>query len=133
MDKLNTQIVNLLREQLPDVMAIYLFGSWETSHRRPSSDIDLAIQLTRPADSVELWEVAQKIAALLGTDVDLIDLLKASTVMQAQVISSGKQLYVSDRQANEQFEDQVYGAYVRFNEERKHILEDIKRRGTVYG
>jgi uncharacterized protein len=133
MDKLHTQIVDLLCKQLQGVIAIYAFGSWETAHQRPTSDIDLAVLLRRSMDSVQLWEVAQSIAKLSGKDVDLVDLLRASTIMRAQVISTGKRLYVSDRPSSEQFEDQVYSAYVRFNEERKCILEDIKQRGTVYG
>jgi len=84
-------------------------------------------------DSASLWGVAQDIAKVIGKNVDLVDLLQASTVMRMQVISTGKRLYCSNLIVCEQFEDYVYVAYARLNEERRGILEDIKQRGTVYG
>lgn len=51
--------------------------------------------------------------------------------MRSQVISTGKRLYCGDRLACERFEDYVYAAYARLNEERRGILEDIRQRGTI--
>ncbi|NOX92196.1 MAG: nucleotidyltransferase domain-containing protein [Gammaproteobacteria bacterium] len=129
----NTDIVRLVRHGLPEVISIYSFGSWGTPHVRPDSDIDLAVLLQDPVDNVHLWDVAQDIAREMGKDVDLVDLLSASTVMQMQVISTGKRMYCGEQVVCERFEDYVYVAYARLNEERRGILEDIKQRGTVHG
>jgi len=129
----SADIIRLVCKELPEVIAIYSFGSWDTPHVRPDSDIDLAVLLQNPVDRVHLWNVAQNLAREMGKDVDLIDLLQASTVMQMQVISSGKRLYCREHTGCERFEDYVYVAYARLNEERRGILEDIKQRGTVYG
>lgn len=115
-----------------DILAVYRFGSWGTDAQRPDSDIDLAILATAPLDPVELWELAQKLAVPAGRDVDLVDLLQAGTVMRMQVISGGTRLFQSDFRAVEEFEDRVFSAYVRFNEERKDILNQVRERGAVY-
>lgn len=133
MDDRVTDIVRLANRSLPGLVSIYRFGSWGTPHARADSDVDLAVLLQSTMDSAHLWEVAQDIARVIGKDVDLIDLLQASTVMRMQVISTGKRLYCSNQIICEQFEDYVYVAYARLNEERRGILEDIKQRGTVYG
>ncbi len=39
----NTAIVDLLCARLPDVEAVYLFGSQATGQSRPESDIDVAV------------------------------------------------------------------------------------------
>ena len=133
MDGIDTRIVRLLRQQLPDVVAIYRFGSSITQNSRPDSDVDTAILPSHPLDSFRVWKVAQTLAQLVGTDVDLVDLLGATTVMRAQVISTGRRLYCGIGSECERFEDFVYADYARLNEERKGILQDIEQRGTVYG
>lgn len=133
MDTQQNDIIDLLCEHLPKVIAIYSFGSSGTPYERKDSDVDLAVLSQSPVDSAYLWEVAQKIAKVIGKNVDLIDLLQASTVMRSQVISATKRLYCCDCQACESFEDYVYASYARLNEERQGILADIKQRGTVYG
>ncbi len=133
MNSIDTKITELLSQQLPGLVAIYRFGSSTTGHERAGSDIDLAILPSHPLDTVQVWEAAQTMARVLGKDVDLVDLLSASTVMRAQIISTGRRLYCTKPAECERFEDYVYSSYARLNEERKEILDDIKQRGTVYG
>lgn len=95
--------------------------------------MDLAILPRKPLDSFKIWKLAQELSILLHHEVDLIDLLKASTVMRMQVISKGICLYAGNKIKREVFEAYVYSAYARLNEERKGIIEDIKKRGRVYG
>ncbi len=133
MDDRIADIVRLASKNLPGLISIYRFGSWGTPHERTDSDIDLAVLFQSATDSAYLWKVAQGIAKVIGKDVDLVDLLQASTVMRMQVISTGKRLYCSNPIICERFEDYVYVAYARLNEERRGILEDIKQHGTVYG
>jgi predicted nucleotidyltransferase len=133
MDKEQSNIIGLLCERLPKVVAIYSFGSSGTPYERKDSDVDLAVLPQDPVDSAYLWEVAQEVAKEVGKNVDLVDLLQASTVMRSQVLVAAKRLYCRDRLACESFEDYVYASYARLNEERRDILADIKQRGTVYG
>jgi uncharacterized protein len=126
-------LVTTLLENMPDCRAIYRFGTWGTDAERPESDIDLAFLSGIPTDSVRRWELAQQLASLAGRDVDLVDLLTASTVLRMQVMANGERLYCSDSDEVDRFEDAVFSAYARLNEERREILNDIRRRGTVYG
>lgn len=49
-----------------------------------------------------------------------------------QVIPTGLLLAVSDPAAQEAFEDHAYFAYARLNEERREILEQVRREGRGY-
>lgn len=125
------QIIAFIRKNIPDVKAIYSFGSYGTPLQRQDSDIDLAILPTQKIDPVKRWELAQEIARLLQRDVDLIDLLQASTVLRFEIINTGQQIYCSDKTACDLFENYVFSSYLRFNEERKELLADIRQRGQV--
>ena len=126
-------LVEGIRSAIPDVVAIYLFGSAASGELRPDSDIDLAVLLATPLTASHLWSLAQSLAVSAERDVDLIDLQSASTVMRAQVISTGKRLYCANEPLCGEFEDRVYSEYVHLNEERRHILNDIRERGRIYG
>lgn len=65
--------------------------------------------------------------------MDLIDLSAASTVFQAQVVSTGKTIYCTDFNKKAQFEMKVLKMYARLNEERSLILKRIMESGSVYG
>ncbi|MEW6378288.1 MAG: nucleotidyltransferase domain-containing protein [bacterium] len=126
-------IVRLLREKYPDLVAIYVFGSAGQGEMMPESDIDLAILPRHPLDPWERWSMARHLAGALRREVDLVDLRKASTVLRMQVVSTGQCWYEGDPGQRERFEDYVYSAYARLNEERREIIQDIQSRGTVYG
>jgi uncharacterized protein len=130
---LKEQLINALLEAIPGCLAIYRFGSWQTEAERGDSDIDLAVLPPEPIDPVRRWELAQALASMAGRDVDLVDLLGASTVLRIQVVARGQRLYCADLHAAEQFEDAVFSAYARLNEERREILADVRKRGNVYG
>ena len=122
-----------LRRCFPDLQAVYLYGSMARGDAHSASDLDLAVLLPKELPTVRLWEIAQSLASRIGRDVDLLDLRKASTVMQMQVISDGRRLYCSDETLCGQFEDRVFSDYAWLNEERAGILGDIKKRGAVHG
>ena len=62
-----------------------------------SSDIDVAfLSDNKVPDQYEIFGIAQEIASILHQDVDLIDLSLASTVFQAQIVSTGKVIYCTD-------------------------------------
>lgn len=131
--ELQQQLTNALRAAIPDSQAIYRFGSWGSAAERPDSDIDLAVLPLTPLDPVQRWELAQKLASLARRDVDLVDLLRASTVLRMQVVANGQRLYTANVNEVEQFEDTVFSSYVRLNEERRGILDDVRQRGNIHG
>ncbi len=122
-----------IRKTVPHLTALYRFGSTERGTSRPDSDIDLAILSDKALTEVDRFELAQELAIQLHCDVDLVDLRSASTVMRMQVLSTGTCLASEDDPARREFEMYVYSDYARLNEERREILDGIKKRGQVYG
>ena len=84
-------------------------------------------------EPVARFDLQERIAAMLHTSVDLIDLRAASTVMRVQVLEHGVLLYERDSSERAFFEASALSAYARLNEERRGILDDIQRRGHVHG
>src|SRR5687767_7443845 len=91
-----TQIVSALQAQLPDLLAVYAFGSQVQGTAGPESDLDLAVLVAGTVEPVRLWELAQQLASQLNYEVDLVDLRQASTVLQYQVITTGEKLWSRD-------------------------------------
>jgi predicted nucleotidyltransferase len=87
------KIVDYLKQALPAPQLIYLFGSRFDGSQKSNSDWDIALLGQKPLDNVQRWELAQELASLLSADVDLVDLLTASTVLNMQVVSKGRLLY----------------------------------------
>ncbi len=118
---------------LPEVTAIYRFGSSADGTVGRDSDIDLAVLTMMPLDPAVRFDLQERLATALRRAVDLVDLRRASPVMAIQVVAKGVLLYDGHAAARGAFEDTVYGAYARLNEERRGILERITSEGTVYG
>jgi predicted nucleotidyltransferase len=128
----DSDIVQAVLAALPDAQAVTLFGSRATGAETPESDLDLAVLLPRRADPVQLWEAGEAIARRLDVDVDLIDLRAASTVMQFQVVTTGRRLFARGEEA-ERYELFILGEMMDLNEARAPLLADIQREGRVHG
>lgn len=126
------KIITYLKTEYKDLIAIYLFGSFGSAFENKSSDIDIAILLTKKIKRTSLWEISQKIASAVNREIDLIDLLQANTVLQKQIITSGKLLYCKDKTKCAKFETTVLSSYLDLNGFRKDILADITKRGEVF-
>lgn len=91
MQQLNENIIiNLLQDNIPQLRLIYLFGSYAQGTQHRNSDIDIAVLADVTLDNIARWQLAQKLSSALDTDVDLIDLRTASTVLCQQVVTQGK-------------------------------------------
>ena len=126
------KVIQLMREAVPELLAVYRFGSQAQGAARPESDVDLAFLALRAVSPKAGLALREELSLLLSRDVDLIDLRVASTVLRMQVISTGECLFSADDRKREQFETMVYSSYARLNEERREILNDIRSRGRVY-
>ena len=126
-------LITYFRQAIPNLVALYRFGSQAKGETRPESDVDLAVLTRSPIPNLRRFELAQDLAVLVHRDVDLVDLRVASTVMRMQVLSTGTCLMSFDEAARQEFEMYAYSDYARLNEERREILKDIAKRGFVYG
>ena len=120
-----SHLITVCRQYIPDIKLLYLFGSHASNESHTNSDIDLAVLLTEKIPTVTRWEIQQKLALEFDVDIDLIDLLAASTVMQNQIINKGHCLYDA-KDYKGKFEMQVMSMYQHLNEERSSILTAFK-------
>ena len=127
------QLTSLLQKALPQIQAIYLFGSIAQGQSTPESDVDIAILCPERLEPLHRWNLAQQLARELHRDVDLIDLQQASTVMRFQVVSTGERIYTQDENKMAWWELQAYQLYLTLNDDRRPILDEIQKTGTIYG
>ena len=125
-------VVTALRAAFPNVLAIYAFGSRVQGQAGPDSDLDLAVLVAGYADPLVLWDVATELAAQVGCHVDLLDLRAASTVMQYQVLTTGRRLW-GDALAAGLFESFVMSEKLALDEARAGYLADIVKTGRIHG
>ena len=125
--------VALIRESIPDVWAIYAFGSRAAGGHRAGSDLDLALLGATRLSTEDRWALQQALARRLRVDVDLLDLRAVPTVMQKQVIATGKSVFCQDDPQRRTFEGQVLASYARLNEERREVLRRVSVEGRVHG
>ncbi|MBI5316753.1 MAG: nucleotidyltransferase domain-containing protein [Nitrospirae bacterium] len=126
-------LIKHIRMSIPDLIALYRFGSQAKGTAHPGSDVDLAVLARDPIPALRRFEISQELATQLHRDVDLVDLRTASTVMRIQVISTGSCLDTPDEPAHRTFEMYAYADYARLNEERREIVKGITQRGLIYG
>ena len=119
---MHSNIVNLLKREYPNTKLIYLFGSQATGGATNNSDWDIAILNDEKLASLSRWEVSELLCGELKSEVDLVDLLQASTVLQLQIITSGKLLFDANNHADA-FEMQVFSMYGHLQESRRDIID----------
>jgi len=129
--KLTDQAVKVILETFPNVIAIYLFGSFGTKFATAQSDVDLAILAKNKIDKIRLWKLSQAIAIQIDKDVDLIDLKQVSTILQFQIINENRRLYCQDEHKCNTFENIVDAEYLNFRQLRADLIADIKKRGRI--
>ncbi|MDN5874731.1 MAG: nucleotidyltransferase domain-containing protein [Sinobacteraceae bacterium] len=128
-----SQLVAMLSGRIPGLIAVYRFGSFGTPAQRRDSDIDLGVLADAPLDPVALFHMAAELATCAKREIDLVDLIRCSTVMRAHIISTGEIVYCSDPYRSDNFAATAYSRYAHLNEARSGILADIQARGSIHG
>lgn len=125
-------LVALLRQRIPSLSAIWIFGSRASGDAGPGSDLDVAILADDPGDPVTLWELAGELEDHVGVPVDLVDLRQATTVLQYQVVTKGERVWERDSGAA-LYEAFILSERTALEEARRPLLEEIQRQGRVHG
>lgn len=127
-----TAILQALQARVPDLLAIYAFGSRVQGTAEPESDLDLAVLVAGYVEPVALWKLAGELADTAGCPVDLLDLRAASTVMQYQILTLGERWWAKDAQAG-LFEAAMLSEKTALDTARAGLLDDIQKEGKIYG
>jgi predicted nucleotidyltransferase len=125
-------IVHLLQARLPNLLAIYAFGSQVDGTAGPDSDLDLAVLVRGQVDPARLWDISGEIADLAGCPVDLLDFRAASTVMQYRILSTGQRWWAANSQAD-LYEAGVLSDKTELDGARAALIADVQREGRIYG
>ncbi len=118
---------------LPDVWAIYVYGSFARGDEWPNSDVDLAVLLPADKQIEDLLGLMSEVSLRTQRDVDLVDLRKVGDVLRGEVFEDGRTLFISQPDAVLAWEASAMSRYARHREETRDILEDFRRTGIGYG
>ena len=121
-----------LQDSMPDLQAIYLFGSYVSGDFQSHSDLDMAVLLKTRCNPVALWQLSGELADIAGVPVDLVDLRAASTIMQYQVLITGRRIWVADSSVG-LFEAFVLSEKTDLDAARAGLLEDVQKEGVIHG
>lgn len=102
----------VLREyftRLPDIAAVYLFGSFARGRQGPNSDLDVAVlfmhvQKTKMQRFERRIDLELELEKLTGRNVDVIDLAIVPPVLQHQIRKHGLLLLEKDHRHRVHFE-----------------------------
>lgn len=130
--ELKPHIIHHLQQHIPGLLAIYAFGSRITGHSGPESDLDLAVLCEGHAYPMQLLTLAGELSDIVHCPVDLLDLRKASTVMQYQILMHGTRWWAADCRAGS-YEATLLNQKTQLDEARRDLLNDILREGKIHG
>lgn len=129
-------IIDIICRHHPRVQAIYLFGSYGTDDAWPQSDVDLALLLrpeeAKQAGSLRISPCTIELGDALQRPIDLVNLRKASTVFQHEVIHYGRVIHCADPYAMDEFEMLTMSLYQKLNDERAGILHEFLKSKRAY-
>ncbi|MCX7120810.1 MAG: nucleotidyltransferase domain-containing protein [Gammaproteobacteria bacterium] len=126
------EAINIIRSKIPNVLAVYQFGSSVTGGEHLDSDVDLAVLTDKKIDFIVIGRLMEDLQSVFKKKVDVVDLCKASTVLKSEVAYHGKRIYCIDPYFCDLFEVTAISQLLLLNEEQKELLDDIKKRGSIY-
>jgi predicted nucleotidyltransferase len=117
---------------VPEIVAVYLFGSYGTCYEHPTSDLDLGVVFRKRMDLKRELEIEAALSLALGIDrIDFVNLNSAPVALQFRALSEGTLVYEADYILNSNFLERVFREYrdysfryFRFAEESRLALRE---------
>jgi uncharacterized protein len=127
--------VPVLREALPGLLAVYLYGSFARGDAFPDSDIDLGYYLRDPRCAPDLREhlhIVSRLSEALRREAELVNLHRAGLALRRDVLAQGIVLFSADPEALLDLEARTLTEYGEHRERIRAILEDVAATGVAY-
>lgn len=121
-------ILAAVLDALPAATAVWLFGSAAKGHWRQGSDLDLAVRTSDRLSAADRLEAAHRLSLRLGIETDLLDFQALDTVMQVQVLDTGRLLYARDPVALIQYAGFVHTEYQHVQRWRQPMVRALADR-----
>ena len=98
-----------------NVLAVYVFGSFNKKRFNEFSDLDLAIIYSKSVDKFEKFNMKLKFISelekLIGRNIDVVDFLNADLKFKHQILN-GKLIYCTDHQRRVELEKRAILNYI---------------------
>jgi predicted nucleotidyltransferase len=96
----------------PEVVAVYLFGSYGTEYEHAGSDLDLGVVFRGKTKLQYELQIEADLSSLLKSDrIDFVNLNCAPVALQFRVLSEGMLIYEGDYILNSNFIEHVLREY----------------------
>ncbi|AYD39643.1 nucleotidyltransferase domain-containing protein [Clostridium fermenticellae] len=94
---LNIENLKKYFSEQPNILGVWIIGSYGTEYQREDSDIDFAILYDKDINDLEEMKFACDITEILKIEnIDTINLKKAPITLQFKTIKEGRNLYEAD-------------------------------------
>lgn len=122
-DKINR--LKTFCEKNPNILALFIFGSFGTEEELFQSDIDFAILYYKNIPLIEHLNVAVEFVKILEReDVDVLNLNEAPIDIKMRVISEGELIYCSNEIKLSDFKEKVFDLYADYEPVLRKFYED---------
>ncbi len=132
MNSIRESVIRYVTDTVPNVLALYHFGSRVQGFANDESDWDFAILVAGYCEVLQLWDWTNHLADIVRAPVDLLDFRAASTVMQYEILIRGQRWWSKDARTD-LYECAVLNEKLDLDEQRAALLDDIRREGVIYG
>jgi hypothetical protein len=124
----NHTLIEHIRKSVPSLISLYGFGS-------QAKGIALRAATSRartdPASNMRRLNSPSELVVQLHCDIDLVDLPTASAVIQVLAVLARNASSARVLGYKESSKTWTTHPYARLNEERREILNDVRRQGSV--
>lgn len=104
----------------PDVVAIYLFGSYAKGDQHPMSDVDIAVILDKFTPESEA-----DIGSLISQEIDVVLFHRLPLQIKFEVFKHGKELFVRDEERLAEIKFQVMREYLDTSPMYRRITSEV--------
>ena len=126
-------ILDAVLAAVPAATAVWLFGSATKGQWHAGSDLDIAVQVPGRWSASERFNSAMAMGHRLGIDVDLLDFQRLDTVMQVQILETGRLLMARDPVRLMQYEGFLRTEYQNIQRWRQPMMRALADRLLASG